>query len=210
MNVAGAVITADIVNSSSMGKKSYDLIVSRLKKILSAEKVKSHFYRGDSFQCYLADPYTAFRFALNLRTAAKVIVTDSGEETDLKISLGIGSIETPVIKINEAMGEAFIISGRELDNLEIEGRRFIITSENSGLNIAFDTISIFTDYLFKKLTLKQAEVLKYLLKNNTQQQIARKLKKTQSTVNRHVQALGWKEFEHLIENYNKCILKING
>ena len=129
-------------------------------------------------------------------------------ETDLKISIGIGGIDTPVKNINSAMGEAFILSGRGLDEFKKTGRKFIIRSEYPAINIALESISIFTDYLFSHLTIKQVEVLKHLLNNRTQVEIAKILNKSQSTVNRHVQALGWNEMEHLLDIYHKCIQKI--
>ena len=209
MIISGAVITADIVNSSSISKENLNKLTDRLKALIDANNARFLFYRGDSFQCYIVDPYPAYKLALQMRTEIKGFSTLNPEiGTDLKISLGIGSIDTPVVKINEAMGEAFIISGRELDNLKNEGRRFIIKSENSTVNIALETISLFTDYLFNDLTVKQAEVLQYLLNNRTQLEIAKTLKKSQSTINRHVQALGWSELQHLLNIYQKCIQKI--
>lgn len=209
MSTPGAVITADIVNSSLLENKDFNVLTRKLKSLISKGKGIFHFYRGDSFQCYLTDPYSAYRLALKLRSLTKSSENEAAQsETDLKISLGIGTIETPVIRISEAMGEAFIISGRELDNLETQGRRFIARSGDSKINIALDTISLFTDYLYKGLTLKQSEVLLLLLNGKTQQQIAGTLKKSQSTINRHVQALGWNEFEQLLSGYDKCVIKL--
>jgi hypothetical protein len=210
MIVYGAVITADIVNSSHLGKEDVNRLSDRLKELINANQAKFlSFYRGDSFQCYLVDPYPAYKLALKLRAETKMFLPGLPDiETDLKISLGIGGIDTPVKNINSAMGEAFILSGRGLDEIEKSGRKFSIRSENSSINIALETISLFTDYLFSDLTIKQAEVLQNLLNGCTQTEIARILKKSQSTINRHVQALGWSEMEHLLDIYQKCIQKI--
>ena len=110
MNTTAAVITADIVNSSGLDKKQLDHLITRLKKILNSDKARFHFYRGDSFQCYIAEPAKAYRTALRLRVAAKEF--NSTEQTagiDLKISIGIGNIDNPVVRINAATGEAFTI-----------------------------------------------------------------------------------------------------
>lgn len=206
----GAVITADIVNSKKLGPDALNNLTTRIRELLKENRVRFlSFYRGDSFQCYCSDPYPAFKIALKLRCEAKIFQAGKDKNlTDLKISLGIGSIDAPVTSINKAMGQAFIISGEELDRLESKARKFIIKSENPELNIAFDAISFFTDFLFSNLTVKQAEVLQHLLNNLTQMRIANILKKSQSTINRHVQALGWNELEHLLDLYNQCILKI--
>jgi hypothetical protein len=210
MIISGAVITADIVNSKKLGPDALNNLTDRLRELINANKVKFlSFYRGDSFQCYCIDPYPAFILALKLRCEAKIFQTGKVKGlTDLKISLGIGSIDTPVTSINRAMGQAFIISGEELEKLVSKERRFIIKSENPEINIALDAISFFSDYIFGSLSFKQAEVLQYLLNDLKQTEIAAILRKSQSTVNRHVQALGWSELEHLFDLYNQCIFKI--
>lgn len=210
MIISGAVITADIVNSSLLGTANVNKLAERLKELINANQAKFlSFYRGDSFQCYLVDPYPAYKLALQLRTETKLFQATVPEvETDLKISLGIGSIDIPVTNINNAMGEAFVLSGRGLDEFEKTGRKFIIKSEDPAINIALETISLFTDYLFSHLTIKQTEVLQHLLNNRTQIEIAKILKKSQSTINRHVQALGWGEMEHLLDIFHQCIQKI--
>ncbi len=210
MIISGAVITADIVNSSALGTATVNKLAERLKDLINANQAKFlSFYRGDSFQCYLVDPYTSYKLALQMRTETKLFQIDTPEiETDLKISLGIGEIDTPVTNINSAMGEAFILSGKGLDEFEKTGRKFIIKSEDKTVNIGLEAISIFTDYLFSHLTIKQAEVLQHLLNGCTQVETAKILKKSQSTINRHVQALGWGEMEHLLDIYHQCIQKI--
>jgi len=210
MIISGAVITADIVNSSLLGTANVNRLAERLKELINANQAKFlSFYRGDSFQSYIVDPYPAYKLALQMRTETKLFQTEAPEiETDLKISLGIGGIDIPVTNINNAMGEAFVMSGRGLDEFEKTGRKFIIKSENSTVNVALESISVFTDYLFSDLTIKQAEVLQHLLNNRTQIEIAKNLKKSQSTINRHVQALGWGEMEHLLDIYHQCIQKI--
>jgi hypothetical protein len=210
MIISGAVITADIVNSSVFGTDMLNKLTDKLKTLINANQAKFlSFYRGDSFQSYIVDPYPAFKLALQMRTETKMFQLETTEiETDLEISLGIGGIDTPVKNINSAMGEAFILSGRGLDEFKKTGRKFIIKSEDSSVNIALETISLFTDYLFSNLTIKQVEVLKNLLNGRKQVEIAKILKKSQSTINRHVQALCWSEMEHLLDLYHQCIQKI--
>lgn len=207
MIVLGAVITADIVNSTAMGSKAVAELRSILEQLINANQAKFlSFYRGDSFQSYLVDPYPAYRQALSLRAAARIFENQLPEiKTDLKISIGIGSIETPVTQIKTAQGEAFLLSGRGLDELEKTGRRLIIRCMDEKVNTTLEVISLFTDYLFEALTYKQAEVLQHLLNNRTQIETAKVLDKSQSTINRHVQSLGWKQMEELLRLYNQSI-----
>ena len=206
----GAVITADIVNSTAMGSKAAGELRTILEQLINANQAKFiSFYRGDSFQSYLVDPYPAYRLALILRTEAKLFENQlQNIQTDLKISIGIGSIETPVTQIKTAQGEAFLLSGRGLYELEKTGRRLIIRTGDEKVNTALEAISLFTDYLFEALTYKQAEVLQHLLNDRTQIETAKVLDKSQSTVNRHVQSLGWKQKEELLKLYNQSIQQI--
>ena len=209
MASTGAVITADIVNSKALSNELLIKLTEKLKSLINSSNAKFlSFYRGDSFQCYCIDPYPVYRLALMLRCGAKLFREAEGSETDLKIALGIGGINTPVTSISTAMGTAFILSGEELEKLDSRQRRFIIRSESEEINIALETISFFTDYLFRDLTRKQAEVLQHLLQNRTQTETANLLDKSQSTINRHVRALGWGEMEHLLDLYKQCIHKI--
>ena len=171
---------------------------------------KVFFYRGDSFQAYLPDPYSTYRLALLLRTEAILFERDRPEvHTDVRISIGIGSVELPVTQLATAQGEAFIWSGRGFDELSKTDRRLSMQCSEDQANITLQSICLFTDYLFKSLTMKQAEVLEHLLNHRTQIETAKRLKKSQSTVNKHVHSMGWKQIEELMELYEKSIQIIN-
>jgi hypothetical protein len=199
------VITADIVNSEpSWGKE----LGKRLEQTIYANQAaaKVFFYRGDSFQSYLPDPFSTYRLALKLRTVAKLFEKDRPEiKTDVRISIGIGTVELPVTQLANAEGEAFVISGRSFDELVSNEKRLNMQCGDDKTNITLQAISMFTDYLFLSLTMKQAEVLEHLLNYSTQIEIAKLVKKSQSTVNRHVQSMGWKQMERLLKLYDQSI-----
>jgi hypothetical protein len=203
------VITADIVNSEpSWGKE----LGKRLEQTIYASQpaAKVFFYRGDSFQSYLPDPFSTYRVALKLRTQAILFEKDRPEvKTDVRISIGIGTVELPVTQLATAEGEAFILSGRSFDELLTKEIRLHMQSSDARTNTTLQTISLFTDYLFQALTMKQAEVLEHLLNHRTQTEIAKMLRKSQSTINRHVQSMGWKQLEGLINLYEQSIQLLN-
>ena len=195
----GAVITADIVNftrlmSSSLEKR----MVATLSDVLKDHKVE--FYRGDSFQAYIKDPAEALRLALQVRTAAR----NFSFIHDVRVSIGIGQVDTPVRTLRTASSEAFILSGRAFDQLSDE-RRLMIQSANEAANPAFRVIAFYADFIIRNLTSKQAEVVGELLKENTQTQVAKKLRKAQGTVNKHVQAAAWGEIERLLNEYQNVL-----
>lgn len=199
------VITADIVNSEpSWGKE----LGKRLEQTIYANQAaaKVFFYRGDSFQSYLPDPFSTYRLALKLRTVAKLFEKDRPNiKTDVRISIGVGTVELPITQLATAQGEAFLLSGRSFDELATKEKRLHMQSGDAKTNITLQTISLFTDYLFQSLTMKQAEVLEHLLNHRTQTETAKLVKKSQSTVNRHVQSMGWKQIEGLMELYEQSI-----
>lgn len=203
------VITADIVNSEpSWGKE----LGKRLEQTIYANQpaAKVFFYRGDSFQSYLPDPVSTFRLVLKLRTQAKLFEKDRPEvKTDVRMSIGIGAVELPITQLATAEGEAFVISGRSFDALVKGEKRMHLQSSDNKINLTLQSISLFTDYLFQSLTMKQAEVLEQLLNHRTQTETAKWLKKSQSTVNRHVQSMGWRQMEELIDLYEKSIQLLN-
>lgn len=168
------------------------------------------FYRGDSFQIYLPDPQAAYRLALQLRITAILIEKDRLDaHTDVRLSIGIGAVEQPVTQLATAQGEAFLLSGRGFDELVNMDKRMSIHCSQKPIQIGFQTISLFTDYLFQSLTFKQAEVLAHLLNHSTQLETAKLLNKSQSTINKHVQSMGWRSLNELMDLYEKSVQWIN-
>ena len=101
MMAPGAVLTADISDSTSPGKNGLIEIAGRLETILKrADKNTFSFYRGDSFQCYLKKQAQALQIAFQLRTEVlwRKDQTD-GSHTDLKVSIGIARKGLPFFPI---------------------------------------------------------------------------------------------------------------
>jgi hypothetical protein len=197
-----AIITADIVNYTVLKPTTEKKMVSQLSTIL--KDTKFEFYRGDSFQAYIKHPMTAFRLLLQLRMAAK----SHSSIHDIRTSIGIGKVDIPVRSLRTATGEAFVLSGRAFDQLADE-RLLLIQSGNEQANIAFRIIAYYTDHLLKRLTSKQAEVIAELLKEQTQAEVAKKLKKAQATINKHAQAAGWVEIQRLLNEYKEVITQFD-
>jgi transcriptional regulator with XRE-family HTH domain len=58
------------------------------------------------------------------------------------------------------------------------------------------------------MTSKQAAVIFELLKGESQQQVAAKMKKSKSTINQRVSAGRWPEIEKLLQQYENIINQI--
>ena len=195
---AAAVITADIVNSTLLTKAQEKKLFRQLETEL--EPFRSEFYRGDSFQVYLKNPAEALMLVLKLRLTAR----QTGIAFDIRASVGIGEVITPLKKLGIAGGEAFVLSGRGMDELGKPGdQRILIRSVNEVQQQVLDLISLFTDHIFKQMTSKQARVIAILLDGGTQTAAAKAIKKSQSTISKHVQAAGWTEISKLLNSYQQ-------
>lgn len=201
-----AIITADIVNSTKLSKAEFKKLEKSLAALL--EPHVHEFFRGDSFQVFIKSPGDALKLLLQLRSAAIRIST--GETiADIRASIGISTVKTAVRSLKTASGEAFVLSGRAFDKLAKEERLAIICDEkNKAVNLGLNVIAQFIDFLFQRLTVKQAAVVSELMMDRTQVEAATKLKKSQATVHKHVQAAGWHQIERLLEDYKHLILLI--
>lgn len=202
MNFA-AVVTADIVNSSRLSKAESKKLSKNLALILQGHQ--HEFFRGDSFQVFVKNPAEALRILLQARTAA-VKFSSEAAIIDVRGSIGIGNAKLPVRSLSTASGEAFTLSGRAFDKMGRDQRLVIACDEkNVTVNLGLQVIANFIDYIFQRLTVKQAAVVVELLMNRTQMETARKLKKSQPTVNKHAQSAGWPQIEKLLDQYKDLI-----
>jgi len=193
-----AVITGDIVNSTLLAPKLEKKMIAQLGVLLKHHKFE--FYRGDSFQVYIKDPSEALELLFRLRAQAWCYSFIH----DVRGSIGIGKMNAPLRDLRTATSEAFVLSGRAFDQLSGD-QRMLVQSANKEANTAFRVIAYYGDFIFKRLTSKQAEVVLELLKENTQTEAARKLKKSQATVSKHLQAAAWYEMQKLIIEYKQVI-----
>ncbi len=206
--MTGAVITGDIVNSTRLSKPQTKKLLKNLSVVL--EKHQYEFFRGDSFQVFVKSPVEAFGILLQARAAAmKLSPEASMPVADIRASIGIGNVKLPVKNLRTATSEAFILSGRSFDTMEKDQRLNIISNEkNKAVNLGLKLISHFIDYLFQRMTVKQAAVVFELLVNRTQTETAKRLKKSQATIHKHTQSAGWPEIEKLLSEYKNLVALI--
>ena len=198
-----AVITADIVNSTRLSKSEMKKLMRSLEAILTPHQFE--FFRGDSFQAYVKVPEEALSVVLHARTAAIRLGTE-GFLSDIRASIGIGTVKLPIRSLTTASGEAFLVSGRSFDIMTPEQRLLIAGGEKNPIaNLGLQVTARFIDYLFQRLTSKQAAVIFELMQKSTQVETARKLKKSQATVHKHIQSAGWTELEKNIIAYKNIV-----
>lgn len=199
-----AVLTGDIVNSTKLKTVLEKKLVKALQSILSPYQYE--FYRGDSFQVLVKKPEEALRVALLCRTAAISISKKATINTaDIRFSIGLGVVSLPVKTLGAAKSEAFVLSGRAFDELQIADSRLVISSVNGLANIGLQVIADYLNIIFKVMTGKQAEVILALLQQQTQRAVAASLKKSTSTIHQHVVSGRWIEIEKLLQHYENII-----
>lgn len=200
----GAIVTGDIVNSTRLKKPEEKKLLSTLSSVLKPHQYM--FYRGDSFQVYIAEPKDALKIVLQMRAAAKRLTTESSLPlADIRASIGIGNVTKPVRNLETATGEAFLLSGRTFDEMSKSGKRLLIQSNNDSINLGLKVVANYADSLFALLTSKQAAVIFELLMERNQKETAKALKKSQPTINKHAQSAKWPEIINLIEDYKLFI-----
>ena len=199
-----AVITGDIVNSTKLAAAKEKKLLKILYQVLAPHQFE--FYRGDSLQVFQKDAGGALRTALLCRTAAiSISQQEKTVSSDVRISIGIGEVRGIVKSLRTANGEAFILSGRAFDEIGKTETRLAIATLNP---LAAEGLHVIADYLnaiFKVMTGKQATVIFELLRGQTQQVVADKLKKSKSTIHQHVSSGRWPEIEKLLQQYENII-----
>jgi len=199
-----SVLTADIVNSTRLKGEKEKKLLATLKQVLS--EYRFEFYRGDSFQVFIQDPKHSLRTALLCRCFAISLSKDKKDTAaDIRISIGIGHALKPAKSLGTAKGEAFILSGRAFDLISKTGTRLSITTTNPLANAGLEALTAYINALLKTMTGKQAEVIFELLKGQTQQVVAKKLRKSKSTIHQHVNAGHWEEIEKLLYQFENII-----
>ena len=198
-----AVLTGDIVNSTLLNEAREKKLANSLRDLYTDHKME--FFRGDSFQAYIKEPTQALRLALLSRTLAISIFKDDTTVSDIRISIGIGTVHNPVRSLNTARGEAFILSGRSFDDISKSGQRLAIVLSHPLANEGMQVIADYLNIIFEGMSSKQAEVIYELLKGEMQKSVARKLKKTKSTIHQRMIAGRWPEIEKLLQRYENII-----
>ncbi len=204
-----AVLTGDIVNSTKLTVAKEAKLSTTLTNIFVNYESKFEFYRGDSFQAYVKNPVKALRLALLCRSAAiRLFKEDKVVLSDIRISIGIGEVATPVRSLKTAKGDAFILSGRRFDEIIKNDQRLAICAGNPLANEGLEVIADYLNAIFDGMTGKQAEVIFELLNGEMQKVAAKKFKKTKSTIHQRTTAGRWPEIEKLLQQYENIINQI--
>ncbi len=124
-----SVITGDIVQSSLLNQEERKMVLFELKELFKSWNklfpIEFTIYRGDSFQAVLKNPAKSLLVSLLIRAKLRSLSTQNSlaKIWDARISIGIGEIDFEAEKIIESDGEAFQLSGRNLDEMKRKDER---------------------------------------------------------------------------------------
>ncbi len=198
-----AILTGDIVGSSKLKpaqrKKLLGILKSTSKEIRKLYKNIVPFdvdiFRGDSWQLLVTEPKLALRIALLFRASIK---SKMGiREFDSKIFIGVGKIDSfPGQRVSLGNGEAFVLSGRGLENLKKYkmGIDYPSFEKNDYLRLIVQLV----DVLASDWTVKQSASVSGALKGLTQKKIAESFEFTQQAVHYHLNSADWVHIENVL------------
>lgn len=198
-----AVITGDIIDSRQI---STDQWMEKLKEVLAKVSVKKNdweIYRGDSFQLSLPVK-TAMTAVFMIKSAIKSV-----EGIDVRMAVGIGTIDYKSRKIKESNGSAFVNSGRKFESLKKQ--TLGIQTEDSRFDAYFNVLLDFATFVSSSWKPSTAEVVYAALckPDFNQKELANLLhKKSQGTISSALKRAGYEELQRLIRLYESEFQKV--
>lgn len=200
------VITGDLIRSSALSSEQKNLVKSELTRFTAGNpdvQLPLQFYRGDSFQLMCTPEKAAW---LTVMIQAKILSTVG---TLARISIGIGAVS----KITEGNvlqsdGEAFQLSGHQMDKMKDEGRLMKIAIASP----LFQPILAASFYLAESIISGwkpgQATVISMIPGSKTQKEMAEKLNITEAAVSKALKSGKWAAIDDFLKGYEKTIKEI--
>ncbi|PVW15717.1 fumarate hydratase [Marixanthomonas spongiae] len=225
-----AVLSGDIVSSTSLHGKDRNLVEKELAKLLKDLKREFNVYgriiKGDYIECVVPKPKDGLRVALAIKSFVKSIPIELNSYTKnknrvrlfkthgLRLAIGYGPLSRYKPEEGIIDGEAIYLSGREISGQSTHNKERVIikntlffASENNELNKRFKPVFELLDTLLGKATARQCEVLYLKLLNQQEDDIAKALGIGQSAVNRHSTSVGWNAIETAVLDFSETVSK---
>ena len=148
-------------------------------------------FRGDAFQVAIPESRDSLAAAVIMRASLIEHSPSRQQMWDARIAVGIGEGTVPTLEnFIDADGEAFIRSGQGLDALSQGDRRlglFLATPQPE-----LDLLIRFADDIVSHWSHNAAEVIRFnLTTDHSQSELARRLGRSQPTINRRLSAARW-------------------
>lgn len=232
MNEMVAVISGDIISSTSFTDESRTYLEESLSKLLLNLKNEFNVFgrviKGDYLECVIPEPENALTVAIAIKCFIKSISLESNEDEHaqnrfkffktygLRLAIGYGKLTRYDEEKGIIDGEAIYFSGRTIseESGSYKKERIVIkntlffASAHEELNQEFEPLLYLLDVLLAKATAKQCEVVYLKLMNNNEDAISKIMKIAQSVVNQHSTSVGWNAIDKAVTRFNKVIKSI--
>ncbi len=204
-----AVLTGDLVRSREIKDAYGEDCLLHLKETLAEVgrdyTVPFSIFRGDSFQGVSSNPERALEDAvlLRLKLISGFDRDNSALRLDARIAVGVGTIrylpeDGPA---GEGDGEAFRLSGLELDGMKEAGRGIIVKTPWASVNTTLSIFCSVLDMMIDGYTKRQAEAVMLALEGLTQKEIGGRVGTSQSAVSYRLRGTGYDVILKIIEWY---------
>jgi hypothetical protein len=198
-----AVITGDLVASSKVSSNQFSFMNEELSKYLNNNPfvmLPLTFYRGDSFQLMVKAEKSA-EVALTIQS---IILWKT--ETWARISVGIGTVsKIETGNVLQSEGEAFQLSGHQLDNMKTEGRLFKLATNSPKYQPLLNAAFHLADSIISSWKPGQASAIAMATQYKTQKEIAQRLNISKPAVSKALKSANWPAFETFIRAYEETI-----
>lgn len=200
------VITGDLINSSTLSDKKKNLLRLELERFQTGNtdiQLPLQFYRGDSFQLMVAKEKAA-RVAVTIEA---IVFSITGSW--VRLSIGIGSVsKISAGNVLQSEGEAFQLSGHQMDKMREEGRMIKIALNCDQLQPIFSASFYLVECIIWSWKPGQVAVIAKIPFSKTQKEIAIKLNISEAAVSKAIKASNWPAIENFIRGYEETIKEI--
>jgi hypothetical protein len=212
MTRLSAVLTGDLVKSRYLSldqlERARDTLLGAADEVSEWKRGllrgRLDFFRGDAWQMLLSDPKWALRAAVFLR--ASLLVQDL---CDTRLVIGLGTVEkVNTRRISQSVGQAFMLSGQELDRLTQDFRMSIAVPDLAGAVGEWLRVVVrLCDTLIGKWTVRQAEIVRIVLQPDqpTHAEVAERLTPSVSkqAVTKALSSAEWQGLHVAIRQFEK-------
>jgi hypothetical protein len=201
MDKKAAVITGDLIDSSSLAPLERKKLQQTLDNFFNKAKVKwpdliSQQYRGDSLQIILTDNR---KYSLRLTLLLQSLLMS--KQYKIRLALGIGDITYSSKNVVTSDGSAFRASGPYLDELKKRSEFISIAGSTPDITEEWQVHSMSLNFLIQRWSPHQAEAINLMLQEHTQEEIAAKVKIAQPSVHQRLQLAGWPVVQKILNRF---------
>ncbi|MBW7891373.1 MAG: hypothetical protein H3C48_10195 [Chitinophagaceae bacterium] len=195
-----ALITGDLVNSVQVSPKEWMPVLTRFLNKQGRSPKAWEIFRGDSFQ-FRCSPAAAFKKFLVLKSLIKQIAG-----LDIRVSIGVGTMEYAAERISASNGTAFLHSGRAFDNMK-DKQYLVFGTGDEKTDLTLNLFARFASLVMDNWSTSVAETVQVFLEKPdwNQQQVAEKLKINQSAVSQNRRRAQLDLLLELDNYYSTCI-----